>query len=91
MVSCFNIPDRQNATSLSETRLLLDAADTLLEDGRDLGGSSLGVGVGACLYGGDGGGGASCLWWWKKTRMVSPTILEWWCFGLRLNPRPQVW
>ena len=64
--SCLNIPDRQDATSLGETRLLLDAADTLLEDGGDLGGSGLGIGVGACLYGGDGGGSASCLWLWGK-------------------------
>lgn len=64
--SCLNVPDRQNATSLGETRLLLDAADTLLEDGGDLGGSGLGIGVGACLYGADGGGSASCLWWWEK-------------------------
>lgn len=24
-----------------------------------------------------------------KNRMVSPTMREWWCFGLRLDPRPQ--
>lgn len=71
VVCCFNIPDRQDATSLSETRLLLDTADTLLEDGGDLGGSSLGIGVGACLYGADGGGGASCLWWWEKPALLA--------------------
>lgn len=86
---CSNIPDRQDATSLGETRLLLDAADALLEDGRDLGGSGLGIGVGACLYGADGGGSVPCLWWLGKNKMVSPTIREWWCFGLRLDPRPQ--
>lgn len=71
VVFCLNVPDRQNATSLGETRLLLDAADALLEDGGDLGGSSLGVGVGACLYGADGGGGASCLWWWEKAEWLA--------------------
>lgn len=87
--SSSNVPDRQDTTSLGETRLLLDAADALLEDGRDLGGSGLGIGVGACLYGADGGGSVPCLWWLGKNRMVSPTIREWWCFGLRLDPRPQ--
>lgn len=56
-----DVPDRQNATSLGEVGLLLDAADSLLEDGRDLGRGGLSFGVGACLDG-DDGSGASCLW-----------------------------
>lgn len=46
-----DIPDGENAASLGKASLLLDTADPLLEDGRDLGGRGLRVGgVGAGLY-----------------------------------------
>lgn len=54
-----NVPDRQDATSLGKAGLLLDAADSLLEDGRDLGRRSLRLG-GVCAGDGrDGGCGIS--------------------------------
>ena len=55
-----DVPDRENTTGLGETSLLLDTTDTLLEDGRDLGGGSLGLGgVGANLLRGTGDGTGS--------------------------------
>ena len=39
-----HVPDGEDTASLSETRLLLDTSNSLLEDRRDLSGSSLGVG-----------------------------------------------
>jgi hypothetical protein len=39
-----HVPDGKDTASLSETGLLLDTSNSLLEDGRDLSGSSLGVG-----------------------------------------------
>lgn len=52
-----DIPDRQNTTGLSETSFLLNTTDTLLQDGGDLGGLSLGLsGVGTDLVGGTGEG-----------------------------------
>lgn len=46
-----DIPDGEDAASLGKASLLLDTADPLLEDGRDLGGRRLRVGgVGAGLY-----------------------------------------
>lgn len=56
-----HIPDRENAAGLSEVRLLLDTTDALLENGRDLGGRGLGVGVGTGLDGGDSRCGISGL------------------------------
>ncbi len=53
-----NVPDRQNAASLGKVGLLLDAANPLLEDGRDLGWGGL-LGVCAGLEGRDGGCGIS--------------------------------
>lgn len=50
-----HIPDGKDTASLSETGLLLDTTDSLLEDGRDLSGSSLGVG-GVVSGSVDGGG-----------------------------------
>lgn len=48
-----DIPDRQNTTGLGKTGLLLNTTNTLLKDGRDLGGSSLGLSsVGADLLSG---------------------------------------
>lgn len=52
-----HVPDGQNATGLSEVGLILNTADPLLEDGRDLGWRCLRVGV--CADGGDGGCGIS--------------------------------
>jgi hypothetical protein len=49
------ITDGKDTASLSETGLLLDTTDSLLEDGRDLSGSSLGVG-GVVSGSVDGGG-----------------------------------
>ena len=40
-----NVPNREDTTGLSETGLLLDTTDALLEDGRDLRGSRLGSSV----------------------------------------------
>ena len=56
-----NVPDGEDAAGLSEVGLLLDTTDSLLEDGRDLGGSGLGVGVGAGLDGGNYRCGISLL------------------------------
>ena len=52
-----HIPDGEDAASLSEARLLLDATDALLEDGGNLSRGGL-VGVGTGLHGGavQGGG-----------------------------------
>lgn len=53
----FDVPDRQNTTSLGETSLLLNTTDALLQDGGDLGGLGLGLrGVGTGLLGGTGEG-----------------------------------
>lgn len=52
-----HVPDGQNATGLGEVGLILNTADPLLEDGRDLGWRCLRVGV--CADGGDGGCGIS--------------------------------
>lgn len=52
-----DIPDRQNTTGLGETSLLMNTTNALLQDGRDLGGLSLGLGgVGTDLLGGTGKG-----------------------------------
>ncbi len=48
-----NIPDRENAASLGEAGLLLNTANSLLEDGRNLGRRSLCFGIRADLYRGD--------------------------------------
>jgi hypothetical protein len=58
-----HVPDGEDTASLSETRLLLNTTDSLLEDGRDLGGGSLSLSsVGTDLLGstseGAGNGGA---------------------------------
>lgn len=55
-----DIPDRQDTASLSETGLLLDTSDALLENGGDLGRGGL-FGVGSCLYRGDSGSSGACL------------------------------
>lgn len=58
-----HIPDGEDTASLSETGLLLDTTNSLLEDRRDLSGSGLGVG-GVESSGVDGGGcGISDLMW----------------------------
>ena len=52
-----DVPNGQNATGLSETSLLLNTTDALLQDGGDLGGLGLGLGgVGTDLLGGTGEG-----------------------------------
>jgi len=57
-----HIPDGKDAASLSEARLLLDTANSLLENGGDLGRRGLGVGgVGSGLHGHGGGCGISDL------------------------------
>jgi hypothetical protein len=53
----FCLPDRQDTARLSEAGLLLHAANSLLEDGRDLGGGGL-VGIAAGEGVDDGGCGA---------------------------------
>lgn len=46
-----DVPDGEDAASLGKASFLLDTADPLLEDGRDLGGRRLRVGsVGPGLY-----------------------------------------
>jgi len=53
----FDVPDRQNTTSLSETSLLLNTTNALLQDGGDLGRLSLGLrSVGTDLLRGTGEG-----------------------------------
>lgn len=48
-----NVPDGKDTSSLSKTGFLLNTTDSLLEDGRDLGGRSLGLsGIGTDLLGG---------------------------------------
>jgi len=54
-----NVPDRQDAASLGKAGLLLDTADSLLENGRDLGRRGLRFGVCAGLEGRDDGCGIS--------------------------------
>ena len=54
-----NVPDRQDAASLGKAGLLLDAADSLLENGRDLGRGGLRFGVCAGLERRDDGCGIS--------------------------------
>lgn len=56
-----NVPDGQDAAGLGETSLLLDTTNSLLEDGRNLGRGSLGLGVCASLHVEDGGCGISGL------------------------------
>ena len=52
-----HVPDGQNATGLSKVGLILNTADPLFENGRDLGWRCLCVGV--CADGGDSGCGIS--------------------------------
>jgi hypothetical protein len=56
--SCY-VPDGQNAAGLGHVRLLLDTADSLLENRRDLGRRGLRFGICAGLEGRDGGCGIS--------------------------------
>lgn len=52
-----DVPDGQDTTGLSETSLLLDTTDALLQDGGDLSGLGLGLSsVGTDLLGGTGDG-----------------------------------
>lgn len=50
------VPDRENTTGLSEVGFLLNSANALLEDRRDLSGSGLGVGGVGSNGSVDGGG-----------------------------------
>ena len=54
-----DVPDGKDTAGLGETRLLLDTADSLLEDGRDLSGGGL---VGVATDGGSDGGGSASLY-----------------------------
>ena len=57
-----DVPDREDTTGLSDVDLLLDTTDSLLEEGRDLGGRGLGLSsVVTDLLGGDGGDGSASL------------------------------
>ena len=68
------VPDRENTTSLSEVGFLLDSANALLEDRRDLSGSSLGVGGVGSNGSVDGGGcGISSLAEKKHKLAEAPT------------------
>lgn len=68
---CSDVPDRQNATSLGEVGLLLDATDALLEDGRDLGRCGL-LGICASLYRDGRGSGANL--WARRGMLVSSIV-----------------
>src|SRR5262249_28112149 len=51
VVGCSDVPDGENAASLGKARFLLDATNSLLEDGGDLGWSGFLVGgVRSSLY-----------------------------------------
>lgn len=54
------VTNGQDATSLGKTRLFLDTADPLLENGGDFGGRGLCLSVGSNLLGGSSEGGGSC-------------------------------
>lgn len=57
-----DVPDREDTTGLSDIGLLLHTTDSLLEEGRDLGGRGLGLSsVVTDLLGGDGGDGSASL------------------------------
>jgi hypothetical protein len=56
----FNLPDGKDAASLGQVGLLRDTTDSLLQDGGDLSGRGLGLGVGSGLDG-EGGCGISGL------------------------------
>lgn len=56
------VPDGEDTTGLGEGVLLLDAADALLEDGRDLGGRGLCIGS----VGAGGGERRGAGLWWKS-------------------------
>lgn len=56
-----HVPDREDTASLGQVGLLGDATDALLENGRNLGGRCLGLGVGSGLDVEGGGCGISCL------------------------------
>lgn len=69
---CVNVPNRQDATSLGEVGLLLDATDALLEDGRNLGRCGL-LGICASLYRDSGGSGANL--WARSDMLVSSMVV----------------
>jgi hypothetical protein len=56
-----SLPDGENAASLGEGALLLDTTDSLLEDGRDLGGRGLRISGIAAGDGVDDGGSGTLL------------------------------
>jgi hypothetical protein len=74
-----DVPNGQNATGLSETSLLLNTTDALLQDGGDLGGLGLGLGgVGTDLLGGTGEGAGNSRADLKRERekLVNGVLLE---------------
>lgn len=73
-----DVPDRQNTAGLGETSLLLNTTDTLLQDGRDLGGLGLGLGgVGTDLLRGTGeGAGDSRANLERDEKLVSDGLME---------------
>jgi hypothetical protein len=69
-----HIPNRQDTASLSETRLLLDTTDSLLEDRRDLSGSGLGVGSVSSDSVDGNRCGISSLHWVRKKNMLAEWV-----------------
>lgn len=63
-----DIPDGEDTASLGQVGLLRDTADSLLEDGGDLGGRGLGLSVGSGLDVEGGGCGISGL---RKTKTLT--------------------
>ena len=85
--SC-DVPNGQNATGLSETSLLLNTTDALLQDGGDLGGLGLGLGgVGTDLLGGtgEGAGNSRADLEREREKLVNGVLLEPTCDEAILN------
>lgn len=84
----FDVPNGQNATGLSETSLLLNTTDALLQDGGDLGGLGLGLGgVGTDLLGGtgEGAGNSRADLEREREKLVNEVLLEPTCDEAILN------
>lgn len=71
-----SIPDGENAAGLGEVGLILDTADTGLEDGGNLGGGGLCVSSVATDAVGNGSGGASLL----SGKEYQRAVLSWQVF-----------
>lgn len=93
-ISLFDVPNGQNATGLSETSLLLNTTDALLQDGGDLGGLGLSLGgVGTDLLGGTGEGAGNSRADLERDRekLVNGVLLEPKCDETILNGCAKGW